>query len=429
MVLKDVWDAEHSLVGLFIANSGYYYQAKEKGFSSEMITSPILRKVVEAMEKTNDFDLVTLLDTSSPLSKEGKIKVFEAYNSPVGYTNFFFERYLKYVRQNYWQRQMDLAYRKRDAEAIAQLKDQEPLKETKSLRPIAKILDDVMMELEYRAKNQDKILKTGLPRLDQLTGGLRGGRVYVIGGRTGTGKTTFLCNIAHNLIWQTKTDTPKILFISLEQSSTEIITSFLIREVNLDEKRQIPNSKFENPSILKDDDWEKIRMKLPLVKEYPLLIVDRHLTIENILTIMTETRYDVCFIDFLQMIRPSGEQKESRAQVLSDDITRIHAKAVEVGKPVIVASQMNREIEARGEDTEPKLSDLKSSGGIEETADFVAFLYEKEISKKDKKSGKDKKEKGLFLYIKKNRFGPKQVIPLQPNFALAKIGEADFERR
>jgi replicative DNA helicase len=44
--------------------------------------------------------------------------------------------------------------------------------------------------------------------------------------------------------------------------------------------------------------------------------------------------------------------------------------------PIVVASQLNREIEKRGSDSsKPQLSDLRDSGSIEQDADVVLLLH------------------------------------------------------
>jgi replicative DNA helicase len=48
--------------------------------------------------------------------------------------------------------------------------------------------------------------------------------------------------------------------------------------------------------------------------------------------------------------------------------------------PVVVASQLNRQIELRGEKfKQPTLADLRDSGNIEQDADVVLLLYREEI--------------------------------------------------
>ena len=92
---------------------------------------------------------------------------------------------------------------------------------------------------------------------------------------------------------------------------------------------------------------------------------------------MQRGRLDLVVIDYLQLITPSEAKKSTLESVtkISRDI-KIMAKELKV--PIVILSQMSRSIEKRekedGADKDPKLSDLRDSGAIEQDADIVAFL-------------------------------------------------------
>ncbi len=78
--------------------------------------------------------------------------------------------------------------------------------------------------------------------------------------------------------------------------------------------------------------------------------------------------------------------------------------AKELQVPVILLSQMSRDVEKRDDKT-PKLSDLRESGAIEQDADQVYFL-----SRPDKKSDDDVDDKFVDLIIAKHRAGSTGTI-------------------
>ena len=100
-------------------------------------------------------------------------------------------------------------------------------------------------------------------------------------------------------------------------------------------------------------------------------------------TIITETmlackrgKCDMLAIDYLQMIDAPTDNKDTQDTAIGKNITALKALAVKCKIPIIVVSQMNREIERRGDKYKlPLLSDLRNSGVIEQTSDLVTFLY------------------------------------------------------
>ncbi len=84
-------------------------------------------------------------------------------------------------------------------------------------------------------------------------------------------------------------------------------------------------------------------------------------------------------IDYLQLLRPSGERRasESRVQEISDITRGLKAVAKELDVPVLALSQLSRAVENR-EDKRPMLADLRESGSIEQDADVVMFIFREE---------------------------------------------------
>jgi hypothetical protein len=82
------------------------------------------------------------------------------------------------------------------------------------------------------------------------------------------------------------------------------------------------------------------------------------------------------------------------------------ALAKELGVPVIVLSQLNREME-RDKNRKPRLSDLRESGAIEQDADVVGLLY-KPNAGDDDEGGAGEEPEGIpvNLLIAKQRNGP-----------------------
>ena len=106
-------------------------------------------------------------------------------------------------------------------------------------------------------------------------------------------------------------------------------------------------------------------------------------------------------VDYLQLMANS-RKSENRQQEVSDISLAMKGLAREFSVPLIALSQLSREVEKRGADKRPMLSDLRDSGAIEQDADLVAFLYRSAYYQQDKESADQTAE----VAIAKHRNGP-----------------------
>ncbi len=120
---------------------------------------------------------------------------------------------------NYWKKRLALE----DDETIKQIEEAvlERGAEIEDEAPADEIVHISEMEEEIKAEydNWGKIkgLRTGLPSLDEMIGGMGKGHVILIGGETSNGKSALAANIAVNV-----SKTNPVLFITLEMRRAEI---------------------------------------------------------------------------------------------------------------------------------------------------------------------------------------------------------------
>src|SRR5260221_10564036 len=112
-------------------------------------------------------------------------------------------------------------------------------------------------------------------------------------------------------------------------------------------------------------------------------------------------------VDYLQLLHSTARRsQENRQQEISDISSGLKALAKELKEPVLVLSQLNREME-RDKNRKPRLSDLRESGAIEQDADLVGLLYKPSAGDDDDAPAPEEQD-GLpvNLLIAKQRNGP-----------------------
>jgi replicative DNA helicase len=110
-------------------------------------------------------------------------------------------------------------------------------------------------------------------------------------------------------------------------------------------------------------------------------------------------------VDYLQLLHSTARRAENRQQEIADISGGIKALAKELNVPVIVLSQLNRELE-REKNRKPRLSDLRESGAIEQDADVVGLLYRPSSSDEDEGGSEESDALPVNLLIAKQRNGP-----------------------
>jgi replicative DNA helicase len=117
-------------------------------------------------------------------------------------------------------------------------------------------------------------------------------------------------------------------------------------------------------------------------------------------------------IDYLQLLHSTAARsKENRQQEIADISSGIKALAKELSVPIIVLSQLNREIE-KDKGRKPRLSDLRESGSIEQDADLVGLLYKDREEDEEATSVPEGEAVEVKLLIAKQRNGPTGDVPL-----------------
>lgn len=233
--------------------------------------------------------------------------------------------------------------------------------------PLSIVLNELQHNIDLRTRGQSaEPVLTGLGKIDDLTNGFYPGEFIVIGARPSVGKTSLGLQIAEQCI---KADIP-ILFFSLEMDRVMLAERFLLFE-------GVDYSIFK-AAKLQPNQIEKVTSTCSKIESLPLYI--DHGSGLKLSQIQSRTRYfkrnykiGAVIIDYLQLI-----QSDRRDQTEYEHVTNISKTLKNMSKqiqlPVIALAQLNRETDKRG-NGRPRLSDLRSSGQIEQDADKVILLH------------------------------------------------------
>jgi replicative DNA helicase len=242
---------------------------------------------------------------------------------------------------------------------------------------------------------------TGFLDFDKMTSGLHGGEMIVIAARPSMGKTSLVMNIVEHVVLEEK---QPVGVFSLEMTAESLVLRMLCSRARV-------NMRNIRDGFLAERDFPKLTGAAGKLANAPLYIDDTAGL--SILQLRAKARrmyqqYGVklIVIDYLQLLNASSSRVENRQQEVAQISNGVKALAKELNVPVIVLSQLNRELE-KDKSRKPRLSDLRESGAIEQDADLIALLYKPEEGKEDDEGAPQEQEAiPVNLLIAKQRNGP-----------------------
>ena len=213
-------------------------------------------------------------------------------------------------------------------------------------------------------------IPTGFIDVDKRTAGLHGSELVLIAARPGMGKTSLALNIAQNAAVDTGAC---VAVFNLEMPGIQIANRMLSSEAMV-------RSEDLKKGNIKEEEWEKIGEAVDVLSRANIYIDDTSLiTVSEIVSrcrkLKMEHNLGLVVIDYIQLISGGKSKGDgNRQQEISEISRNLKIMANDLNIPVIALSQLNRSVENR-EVKEPRLSDLRESGAIEQDADMVLFLY------------------------------------------------------
>lgn len=265
-------------------------------------------------------------------------------------------------------------------------------------------LGEAWERLDRLHKSNDELrgIPTGFRELDNKLAGLQKSDLVILAARPSMGKTALALDIAR----QTASGhgVPVGIF-SLEMSSQQLVDRMLAAESRVDAW------KLRTGRLNASEEFSKIRDSLDLLSKAPIYIDDQ--PANNILKMRSVARrlksekgLGLIIVDYLQLMVPTNARHmDSEVQQITEISRSLKHLARELDIPVLAISQLSRAVESRG--GKPRLSDLRSSGSIEQDADVVMFIHREDKYKEDS----DRPNIAEIL-IEKHRNGPTGKVEL-----------------
>ncbi len=220
-----------------------------------------------------------------------------------------------------------------------------------------------------------KGIPTGFTEFDQITNGLQNSDLILLAARPGVGKTSFSMNILVNAATQ---HNKKCAIFSLEMSREQLMQRAICSLAKVSMAKALNGT-------MDAEEWKRIWTATKKLEQSGLYVDDSSLTTPaDVLTkcrrLKAKEDIDLIMIDYIQLMSSGSNKKnENRQNEVSDISRNLKITAKELNVPIIVLSQLSRDVEkASRPDHKPVLSDLRDSGAIEQDADIVLFLYNPE---------------------------------------------------
>lgn len=200
-------------------------------------------------------------------------------------------------------------------------------------------------------------MSSGITVIDQLTGGLRPGELWVIGAPTSWGKSVFMLQVSVEALKEGK----RVIVFTLEMGADEVVGRLLSSGWS------ISIADILNPRHATKATMAKIEPAMDSLESMPLMVCDSaDLSMELIAghcqRVAETSGLDLVVIDYIQLVSAPRVKGQNREQEVAGISRACKQLAKRLKCPVIAATQLNENGKAR------------ESRAIENDADAVFFV-------------------------------------------------------
>jgi len=373
---------ENTVLGMVIENNKLFYEHHQK-LHKDLFAPGLQQAIFNAFEKSRedgtDADVLSLAEAmpgafDTNFDHVNSIIANISYDIPfikaLGYllASYKMERYKEVLSSsmNDVHAGSDLEKSMEQLEkAIVELRSELESK----INHVSKSIDGVFQNIIDLQNNKGTVgVDTGFYKLNEHTGGWQKSDLIIIAGNTSQGKTSFVLNSMLNSALNSKSNW---VFYSLEMSAIQLTTRLLSIHSGIHNK-PIQFGKLNN------DDITRLERSGELIKKTGIFTDDCESSsfseiVNSIRSMAIQRKAEVVVVDYLQLVTMRNNQsRENEVGAVARGFKNL---AKELNIPIICLSQLKRRKETS---VEPRMSDLRDSGQIEEAADVVAFIHRPE---------------------------------------------------
>lgn len=405
--MLDLATAEYSLVGCVLIDARCLPAAREILPTAEAFASENCRKAYAAACRLEDEDKAidpVIVGRAAGLSNDFLMQCMD-----LAPTCTRAAEYAKAVLDGHQRRQLQALGEKLQTEALCagSTADQlltearstlDDLASTPGRCSVKSARDSLLDFMTFRAEVQQgkrQAIRTGFPSLDRILGGFAQGGFYVMAARPGVGKSALGIALADMMARDRR-----VLYVSLEMTEAELNARRVAAVSDITctfGKLLFGKTTEEQDAAIVNACGKLYARKLQISAVSTLTVPELELQARNV-------GAEVVIVDYLGLL--SAEDKRlseyDRVTRISGDLKRL---AKRLGCVVLALCQLNREsVSAPGQDTRPRLSQLRSSGAIEQDSDGVLLLHRPEYGKTETPREASAPQQ-FFVDVAKNRHG------------------------
>lgn len=405
--MLDLATAEYSLVGCVLIDARCLPAAREILPTAEAFASEPCRKAYAAACRLEDEDKgidPVIVGRAAGLSNDFLMQCMD-----LAPTCTRAAEYAKAVLDGYQRRQLQALGEKLQTEALCagSTADQlltearstlDDLASTPGRCSVKSARDSLLDFMTFRAEVQQgkrQAIRTGFPSLDRILGGFAQGGFYVMAARPGVGKSALGIALADMMARDRR-----VLYVSLEMTEAELNARRVAAVSDITctfGKLLFGKTTEEQDAAIANACGKLYAHKLQISAVSTLTVPELELQARNV-------GAEVVIVDYLGLL--SAEDKRlseyDRVTQISGDLKRL---AKRLGCVVLALCQLNREsVSAPGQDTRPRLSQLRSSGAIEQDSDGVLLLHRPEYGRTETPREASAPQQ-FFVDVAKNRHG------------------------